>query len=158
METQNSPNFLTKQEKLLFGVCSRLSQKLNVSPVIVRIAFIVLTFIFIPLGIATYLVLYMVNQHHSKVLIFSVLGMFLGVPLSYYFQSDIFKLYSGGTGMFGYVSEFFKNVERFDNFTGNGWDIVFNLLFSVAIFTVLGGLLGYFIETSKKSKIQKDEI
>lgn len=155
METQNILNFFTKQEMSLFGVCSKIAKKLKLSPLIVRIAFIVLTFIFIPLGIVAYLGLYiLLKQNNSKVITFSIFGAVLGVPFSYYFQSDIFKHYGSGTGMFGYVRGFIKNVERFDKYTGNGWDIVFNLLLSVAIFAVLGGLLGYFISNKENVKTQ----
>lgn len=156
METQKILNFFTHPEKSLLGVCSRLAKKLKLSPVSVRIAFIVLTFIFIPLGVVIYLGLYLLSkQNSSKVIFFSMFGAILGVPLSYYFQSDIFKHYGGGTGMFGYVKGFIKNVERFDKYTGNGWDIVFNLLLSVIIFAALGGLMGYFIDNKEKGKTQQ---
>lgn len=153
MDAQNIFNFFSKQEKSLLGVCSKLAKKLNLSPLIVRIAFIIITFIFIPLGIVAYLGIYLLsNQKNSKVVTFSIFGAILGVPLSYYFQSDIFKHYGSGTGMFGYIRNFIKNVERFDKYTGNGWDIIFNLLLSVGIFAVLGGLLGYFISQKENVK------
>lgn len=159
METQNIFNFFTKHEMSLLGVCSKLAKKLKLSPLVVRIAFIVLTFIFIPLGIVAYLGLYLLfKQNNSKVIIFSIFGAILGVPLSYYFQADTFKHFGGGlsgsTGMFGYVRGFIKNVERFDKYTGNGWDVVFNLLLSVVIFAALGGLLGYFINNKENVKTQ----
>lgn len=146
METQKILNIFTRPEKLLFGVCSVLSQKLNLSPTVVRIAFIVLTLFFIPFGIVLYIILYATTrQMKNRKVTFGLLGAALGVPLSYYFQSDIIKSYSG-SGMFGYLKSFTKIVEEYDRFVGNGWDIVSNLFLSAIIFAIMGVVAGYFLD------------
>lgn len=151
METQKILNIFTRPEKLLFGVCSALSQKLNLSPTVIRIAFIVLTLFLIPLGIVLYIVFYATTHpmKNRKVML-GLLGAVLGVPLSYYFQSDIIKNYSGN-GMFSYLRNFTKIVDDYDRFVGNGWDIVSTLFLSVIIFAVLGVVAGYFLD-KKTSK------
>lgn len=153
METQKILNIITRPEKLLFGVCSALSQKLNLSPTVIRIAFIVLTLFIIPLGIVLYIILYVTTrQMKNRKVTFGLLGVVLGVPLSYYFQSDIIKNYRG-SGMFSYLRNFTKIVDEYDRFAGNGWDIVFNLFLSVIIFAILGVVAGYFLD----KKISKNE-
>lgn len=146
METQKILNIFIRPEKLLFGVCSALSQKLNLSPTVVRIAFIVFTLFFIPFGVVLYMGLYLTTrQKKSKKITFGLLGAVLGVPLSYYFQSDIIKNYRGN-GMFSYLKNFTKIVDEYDRFAGNGWDIVSTLFLSVIIFAIMGVVAGYFME------------
>lgn len=146
MNKETIIGYFTQSEKLVLGVCSRLSKILNLSPLALRITMIVLTFIFIPLGILAYFVLYMLfSQNKKKVVIFGLLGALLGIPLSYYFQSDIIRNYGGSSGMFGYLKNFTKTVERYDQFVGNGWDIVFNLFLSMVLFAILGGVTGYYL-------------
>lgn len=153
METQKVLNIFTRPEKLLFGVCSALSQKLNLSPTVIRIVFIVLTLFIIPLGIVLYIILYVTTrQMKNRKVTFGILGAVLGVPLSYYFQSDIIKNYRG-SGMFSYLRNFTKIVDEYDRFVGNGWDIVFNLFLSVIIFAILGVVAGYSLD----KKISKNE-
>ncbi len=146
METQKILNIFTRPGKLLFGVCSALSQKLNLSPTVVRIAFIVLTLFFIPLGIVLYIIFYVTTfQNKNRKVTLGLLGALLGVPLSYYFQSDIIKNYRG-SGMFSYLKNFPKIVDEYDRFVGNGWDIVSNLFLSVIIFAIMGVVAGYFMD------------
>ncbi|MFA5327642.1 MAG: PspC domain-containing protein [Prolixibacteraceae bacterium] len=146
METQKILNIFTRPEKLLFGVCSALSQKLNLSPTVIRLAFIVFTLFFIPFGVVLYIGLYLTTrQKNNRKITFGLLGAMLGVPLSYYFQSVIIKNYRGN-GMFSYLRNFTKIVDEYDRFVGNGWDIVSNLFLSVIIFAILGVIAGYFLD------------
>ena len=85
----------------------------------------------------------------NRKITFGLLGAVLGVPLSYYFQSDIIKNYRG-SGLFSYLKNFTKIVDEYDRFAGNGWDIVSTLFLSVIIFAILGVITGYFLD--KKTK------
>jgi phage shock protein PspC (stress-responsive transcriptional regulator) len=144
METQKILNIFARPDKLLLGVCSAISQKINLSPTVIRIAFLVFTLFFIPFGVVLYLGLYLATgQKKSRKITFGLLGALLGVPFSYYFQSDIIKNYSG-SGMFSYLRNFTLMVDQYDRFVGNGQDIVFNLLLSIVIFAILGVIVGYF--------------
>lgn len=158
MDTQNILNFFMRSEKSLLGVCSRFANKFSLPPIGVRVAFILLTLVFIPLGILSYFGLYiLLTKNNKKMITLGLLGTLLGIPLSYYFQSDIVKNYGGTSGVFGYMRNFIKTVERYDKFVGDGGDIVFNLLLSMIVFALIGGGIGYFIDKDKKSKLTKDE-
>jgi phage shock protein PspC (stress-responsive transcriptional regulator) len=147
MDTRNIISFFRRPEKLLFGVCSYLSQSFNLPSSVIRISFIVITFIFIPVGIILYIGLYLVViQKMNRMKTFGLLGAVLGVPLSYYFQSDMVKNYNGGNGMVSYMRNFFKIAEEYNKFLGNGWDIVFNLFLSVIIFAIIGVVAGYLLD------------
>ncbi|ALJ06532.1 hypothetical protein APS56_15935 [Pseudalgibacter alginicilyticus] len=101
----------------------------------------------IPLGVIAYICFYLATaQNKNRVITFGLLGAVLGVPLSYYFQSDIIKNYGGNSGMFSYLRNFTKIVDQYDKFLGNGWDIVFNVFFSVLIFALVGGAIGYYLD------------
>jgi len=71
-----------------------------------------------------------------KKVIFGIVGAVLGLPLSYYFQSDIIKAKVGGVG--GYM----KNFNKLSEVDG----VVSNVFISVFIFAVLGVIIGYFID------------
>lgn len=145
--------FFTKPDKSFLGVCSKLSKTINVPSVAVRIAMILITLIFIPLGILFYFGFHILSTQNSKKMIkFGLIGAFLGIPLSYYFQSDIIKHYGGSSGVFGYLRNFFNTVERYDKFVGNGWDVVFNMFLSIVIFAVLGSAIGYYLNKQKFNK------
>ena len=146
-------NFFTGPEKSLLGVCSAISHKIKLPSVGVRVAFIVLTLFFIPLGIITYLVTYLVSVRKGKSMVrFGLLGAVLGIPLSYYFQSDVVKNFGGSSGMFSYLRTFTKMVDEYDRFFGNGIDIIYNVLMSVLIFALAGGAMGYLLDKNEKSK------
>jgi len=66
MENRKTLHFFTRPEKLLFGVCSALSQKLNLSSTVIRIAFIVFTLFFIPFGVVLYIGLYLTTRPKEK--------------------------------------------------------------------------------------------
>lgn len=152
MDTETITRFFTRPEKSLLGVCSAIAQKFNLPPVGIRIALIVLTLIFIPLGIIVYLGSYLVfNQKKGRMVTFGLLGALLGIPLSYYFQSDIIQNYGGNSGMFSYLRNFVDMVDEYDRFVGNGWDIVFNVFLSIVVFALIGGAIGYFMDKNEKN-------
>lgn len=146
MDTDRIAAFFTRKEKSLFGACSKLSQKLNLNPLVIRIILIVFTLLFIPLGILVYAGLcLLLSKNNHKMITFGLLGALLGIPLSYYFQSAIIKNYGGNNGVFGYLRNFPQTVEHYDQFVGHGSEIIFNVFLSIVVFTVLGGAVGYFI-------------
>ncbi len=72
----------------------------------------------------------------NKKILFAIMGAVLGVPLSYYFQSDIVKAKVGGIG--GYMRHF-GDIADNSNLLGN-------VFMSVAIFALAGGVIGYFAD------------
>lgn len=155
MDKETVIHFFTRSEKSLLGVCSTIAQKFKLPPVGVRVALIVLTLIFIPLGIIVYLGSYLAfNQRKGRMVTFGLLGGLLGIPLSYYFQSDMVQNYGslyGNTGMFSYLKNFTTIVDEYDKYVGNGWDIVFNVLVSIVVFALVGGAIGYFMDKDEKN-------
>jgi len=147
METQRILDFFKRPEKLLLGVCGKLSQKLGLPPMAIRIALIIITLIFIPLGILLYIGLYLViDKKKGRLVSFGLMGGLLGIPLSYYFQSDMIKNWPGNSGMVSYLGNFTKVVDQYDQLWGNGWDIVYNVFVSVIVFALVGGAIGYFMD------------
>lgn len=147
MAFQKILNRVKQPEKLLLGACSRLSSKFTLPPIAVRITFILLTLLFIPLGIILYLAAYLAfRQNKSKSATLGSLGALLGIPLSYYFQSDMIRYYGEGSGVFGYMKNFFSIVEEYDKYIGSPGDILFNVLLSMIVFAIAGGAAGYFMD------------
>ena len=70
----------------------------------------------------------------------AIVGVFIGIPFSYYFQSERIKF--AVDGISGYLQNFNRLLED-QNYFGN-------LLLSVIIFTILGALIGYFIDKLEK--------
>jgi len=77
-----------------------------------------------------------------KKIIFGLIGLFLGIPLSYYFQSSMLQNKVGGLG--GYMQHF---DEILNNTTLAG-----NVLLSVLIFTLIGGLIGHYFDKNEEKK------
>lgn len=153
MDTQSMFHFFTRPERSLFGVCSRLAKKLNVPPVGVRVGFIVLTLMTIPLGIIAYAGFYLATVRNGyRTVTLGALGALLGIPFSYYFQSDIVKNYGRGSGMFSYLKNFTNMVDEYDRHLGNGWDIVFNVCIGVVVFALIGGAIGYYLDRNRGKK------
>ncbi len=155
MDKETITLFFTRSEKSLLGVCSTIAKTFKLPPVGVRVALIVLTLIFIPLGIITYIGLYLAfDKKKGKMVTFGLLGALLGIPLSYYFQSDIIQNYGGNSGMFSYLRNFISMVDEYDRFVGNGWDIVFNVFLSIIVFALVGAAIGYFMDKNENTNNQ----
>jgi|GEM_PF-1149328 Putative stress-responsive transcriptional regulator len=155
MDTQKIIQFITRPEKILLGVSSNLALKMNLQPIILRVAFVVLTLLFIPLGILIYLGGYLVMKKMAgKMMTFALIGALLGIPFSYYFQSEMVQRMAGG--ITGYVKNFVTIVDDVDRFVGNGMDIIWDALIGVVIFTLIGGAIGYFMDASKSKSGQND--
>ena len=156
MDTQKIIQFITRQEKILLGVSSKLALRLNLQPIVIRIVFVVLTLLFIPLGILAYLGGYLIlNKMAGKMLILALIGAFLGIPFSYYFQSEMVQRMAGG--IMGYVKNFVSIVDDVDRFVGNGMDIIWDAMIGVVVFMLIGGAIGYFMDASKRKSGQNDE-
>lgn len=84
------------------------------------------------------------NNKFIRTVIFAIVGAILGVPLSYFFQSSIIQSKFGGIG--GYL-------QHFGDVLGNS-DLVGNVIISVVIFALLGGVIGFFLDrnAAKKTK------
>lgn len=149
MDTQKIIQFITRPEKILLGVSSKLALKLNLQPIIMRVLFVVLTLLFIPLGILAYLGVYLVlNKMAGKMVTFALIGALLGIPFSYYFQSEMVQRMAGG--ITGYVKNFVTIVDDVDRFVGSGMDIIWDALIGVVVFTLIGGAIGHFMDKSKQ--------
>ncbi len=79
----------------------------------------------------------------NKKVLFAIIGGVLGIPLSYYFQSEIVKTKVGGIG--GYL-KYFGDIVSDAN-------LLSNVVLSVVIFVIVGGIIGYFIDKSEDQKI-----
>lgn len=155
MHIQDITGFFTRHKKSLLGVCASLAQRFSLPPVALRVALVILTFLFIPLGIIIYIISYLaIKPSKTKMITFALLGAVLGVPLSYYFQSDLVKLYDGTSGVFGYLRNFTKTVDEYNEYFGNGWDIIYNVFFSIVIFALVGGAIGYYLDKKKVKTMQ----
>jgi hypothetical protein len=74
--------------------------------------------------------------------LFAIIGAILGIPLSYYFQSEMVKIKIGGIG--GYIQHF-DRIANDSNLFGN-------VVLSVVIFAITGGVIGYFIDENETKK------
>jgi len=74
-----------------------------------------------------------------KKVTFAIVGAILGIPLSYYFQSEMVRSKVGGIG--GYF-------KHFDEIMKDG-NLVGNVILSILIFAIIGGLIGYFIDKNE---------
>tara|TARA_R110002012_G_scaffold322018_1_gene553724 strand:- start:27442 stop:27894 length:453 start_codon:yes stop_codon:yes gene_type:complete len=150
MDTQNILSFFKRSEKLLFGVCSKLSHKFGLQAVGVRLAFVVLTFLFIPIGVIAYVGFYLaIVQNKSRMVTFGLFGALLGIPFSYYFQSVAIK---NLMGMFNYLRNLSDVVDGYNGFIGNSEDIIFNIVLSIVVFTLVCGIIGYFMDKRETGK------
>ena len=79
-------------------------------------------------------------DNYKKKMAFS--GAIVGIPLSYYFQSEIVKSKMGGVG--GYL-------QNFDQILKNS-DLSGNVVISIIFFAIVGGVIGYFIDENEAKK------
>lgn len=84
----------------------------------------------------------------KKIYGFSILGAIIGIPLSYLFQNESIIFISGG-GIAGYIINFNAVIEN--------WNLLSNVLLSVIVFLLIGGLLGYFIDKVDTLKNNTDK-
>jgi hypothetical protein len=77
-----------------------------------------------------------------KKVTFAIIGAILGLPLSYYFQPELVRVKIGGIG----------NYFKYFNYILKDSDYLGNVILSVLIFAIIGGLIGYFIDKNKVKK------
>ncbi|MEI8204951.1 MAG: hypothetical protein WCH34_18160 [Bacteroidota bacterium] len=81
-------------------------------------------------------------DNNKKRFLFFGIGAILGIPLSYYFQSEMVKNKMGGVS--GYL-------QNFDQILRNS-DLIGNVVISIIIFAIVGGVIGYFIDENEAKK------
>lgn len=72
----------------------------------------------------------------------AILGLIIGIPLSYYFQSELVKAKAGGIG--GYInklSEISKEPALLNN-----------IAISMIFFGLIGGIIGYILDENDSKK------
>src|SRR5690606_18779825 len=134
-----------RPQRLLLGACGKLATKWKLPLLAIRTAFVVLTLIFIPLGALVYLVAHwwMNKMGHNR-LGLALLGGVLGIPLSYYFQSDTVRAMAGGIG--GYLKKFPEIVDTVDRFLGDGLQVILNGLLGMVVVALIGFVLGHWLD------------
>lgn len=135
-------NIFNRKEKVLFGVCSHIAIKYNFNPMILRIIFIINGILIAGPVILLYFILavYFGKVKLTKKIIFSIIGAIIGIPLSYYFQPEMIKMKTGGIA--GYLKSY--------NMIGNNSNLLSNVVISIIVFTLLGLLIGYFIDKNEE--------
>lgn len=78
----------------------------------------------------------------NKKVLFAIIGAILGIPLSYYFQSEMVRAKVGGIGNY---------LQNFGDIVSNG-NLLGNVILSVVIFAIVGGVVGYFIDKIETQK------
>ncbi len=147
MNSQKIRTYFSKPEKLLLGVGAAVAPKIGIPTLAIRITLLLITLLFIPIGILLYLILYLAFvSRQGKKLTFSLAGALLGIPFSYYFQPDMVKRWRGATGVFGYILNFPSIMEQYQQIVGNAWVLLGNILLSMLIFAFIGGAIGYYSE------------
>ena len=92
-------------------------------------------FIFISIIIASYFILKQKKLGMFRLIVFAIYGAILGLPLSYYFQSDMLKAFIGGIS--GYIKNFGDVLRE--------KDLMPNVIIGVVVFALIGVIIGYFI-------------
>lgn len=149
MELQNITNHIKRPDRLLLGSSGKLAVKWGLSPLIVRIAFVVLTLLFLPVGILSYLGTYwFLGKQRNGKLVFALSGGLLGIPLGYYFQSDMVQGMAGGVT--GYLKKFPKIVDAVELYRGNGLEVIWDAFTAIIILALIGLALGHFLDLSNQ--------
>lgn len=93
-------------------------------------------------GIVVLVVVGNLTRNKSRKVSYAFIGAILGIPLSYYFQNGLVQL------MFGGVSGYITNIDKILN---NG-NMLGNVIMSVVIFAIVGGVIGFFVDSSGGKK------
>jgi hypothetical protein len=88
------------------------------------------------------IIIYFLTRNKSRKVSYAFIGAILGIPLSYYFQNGLVQL------MFGGVSGYITNIDKILN---NG-NMLGNVIMSVVIFAIVGGVIGFFVDSSGAKK------
>jgi hypothetical protein len=77
------------------------------------------------------------GSNRKMTTLLAIVGALMGIPLSYYFQSEMVRAKVGGVG--GYM-------ENFGDILSEG-DLAINVFFGVVVFGIIGAILGYIIDS-----------
>ena len=75
----------------------------------------------------------------NKKVSYAIIGAILGIPLSYYFQLEVVKYEMGG------ISGYIQHLDQITKYSS----LLENVVLSVVIFAILGGVIGYFIDENE---------
>ncbi len=155
-----SNNIFIRQGRVILGVCSKLATKTGVPPVVFRMVFVIdiiypiVAFILSMFGINIYifqtlsfspiifLSYFLIALFVNKIMkrgIFAIIGVILGIPLSYFFQSEAVRNWLGGIG--GYIVNFGDIIDDSN--------LLLSVVLSVIIFGLIGGIIGYFMDKNE---------
>lgn len=161
-----SNNIFKRQGRVILGVCSKLAQRTGVSPFVFRMIFVIsliyrIVYVigFVVFSIDLYLgpsiflsniiflayfliALFLLVNKLSKKGIFAIIGVILGIPLSYFFQSEAVRNWLGGIG--GYIVNFSDIIDDSN--------LLLSVVLSVIIFGLIGGIIGYFMDKNEAKK------
>jgi F0F1-type ATP synthase assembly protein I len=70
---------------------------------------------------------------------FTIIGALIGIPLSFYFQTELIQLKVGG--MSGYLQHFSQVLDS--------KELAGNVLVSMIIFALIGALIGYLVDNAR---------
>lgn len=70
---------------------------------------------------------------------FTIIGAILGIPLSFYFQTELVQTKVGG--MSGYLRHFSEVLDS--------KELVGNVIVSVIIFAIVGAVIGYLVDNAR---------
>lgn len=77
-----------------------------------------------------------------KKIVFAIIGAILGLPLSYYFQSDMLKMMVGGIS--GYIENFGDVLDESE--------LISNVIISIVVFAVIGFFIGNYLDKNSNHK------
>ena len=70
---------------------------------------------------------------------FAIIGAILGIPLSFYFQTELVQTKVGG--MSGYLQHFSQVLDS--------TELAGNFFVSIIIFAIVGAVIGYLVDNSR---------
>lgn len=82
-----------------------------------------------------------------KTIIGVILGAVIGIPLSYYFQADILQNFVSLPKYLANIGDLMTNTKFID--------LTPNIFKSMGIFAVVGGVLGFILDSKSRSKTSK---
>lgn len=74
---------------------------------------------------------------------FTIIGAILGIPLSFYFQTELIQTKVGG--MSGYLRHFSQVLDS--------TELAGNVLVSMIVFAIIGAVIGYLVDNAKKKSV-----
>lgn len=101
------------------------------------------------ISILVYLIIKKKIKLNITVILSTLIGLIIGIPLSYYFQTDWIQ---NATGSIAGYFEYLGNASQNKISENHAKNLGSNILTSVVIFGVIGLIIGILISRTKKSK------